>query len=261
MPPKKGGNEKKESGRAKKAENEAKKKEDAAAAAERKVAAAWEDGAKQKKQKDLDRDAKKAADADRKAAAARQLADEEASTSSSKPKGTGQKGAAAKQKGKAKDSIPAGPGAIAAGGLMAPSTDPSKELDAPNDEKAQDEPKKVEEFAATGLDDALEMMSLVTAKTDKASVGQVAAGIESHPERRFKAAFEAYKERTVPELKEERPGLRLQQYNDILYKQFQKHPDNPFNQQTVAYNATQEEKMGVLQRQKERTENRYRQQP
>ncbi|KAG8893655.1 hypothetical protein FRC01_013450 [Tulasnella sp. 417] len=148
---------------------------------------------------------------------------------------------------------------------MAPTEEPAdKQNDAgppPETDDAKEEPQKVEEFAATGLDDALEMMTLVTAKTDKAAVGQAAAGIESHPERRFKAAFEAYKERTLPELKEERPGLRLQQYNDMMYKQFQKHPDNPFNQQTAAYNATQEEKMGILQRQKERTENRYRQQP
>ncbi|KAG8943720.1 hypothetical protein FRC04_002552 [Tulasnella sp. 424] len=261
MPPKKGGNEKKESGRAKKAENAAKKKEEVAAAAERKEASAWDDGAKQKKQKDLERDAKKAADAARKAEAARQLAEEEAAISSSKPKATGPKGTAAKQKGKAKDVIPAGPGAIAAGGLMAPTEDKPKDADPPEVDTAEEEPQKVEEYAATGLDDALEMMSLVTAKTDKASVGQAAAGIESHPERRFKAAFEAYKERTLPELKDERPGLRLQQYNDIMYKQFQKHPDNPFNQQTVSYNASQEEKTGILQRQKERTENRYRQQP
>ncbi|KIO25585.1 carbohydrate-binding module family 1 protein [Tulasnella calospora MUT 4182] len=158
---------------------------------------------------------------------------------------------------------------------MAPPQDPADKqdnadppeannADPPEADNAKDEPQKVEEYAATGLDDALEMMNLVTAKTDKASVGQAAAGIESHPEaskRRFKAAFEAYKENTLPELKKERPGLRLQQYNEIMYKQFQKHPDNPFNQQTVSYNATQEEKTGILQRQKERTENRYRQQP
>lgn len=98
--------------------------------------------------------------------------------SGSKPKGAGPKGAAAKQKGKAKDTVPAGPGAIAAGGLMAASNEKPQEPEAPLPE----EPKKVEEYAATGLDDALEMMSLVTAKTDKASVGQAAAGIESHPE-------------------------------------------------------------------------------
>lgn len=40
----------------------------------------------------------------------------------------------------------------------------------------------VEGFAATGIDDALEMLSIVNAKTDKASVGQDAAKLEAHPE-------------------------------------------------------------------------------
>lgn len=31
----------------------------------------------------------------------------------------------------------------------------------------------------------------------------------------------------------QQPGLRLQQYKERLFKQFQKHPDNPFNQVTV----------------------------
>lgn len=37
-------------------------------------------------------------------------------------------------------------------------------------------------------DDALDALSLVNAKSDKASVGSQAAKIETHPERRFKAA-------------------------------------------------------------------------
>ncbi|KAG8945866.1 hypothetical protein FRC04_012226 [Tulasnella sp. 424] len=204
MPPKKGGNVKKESGRAKKAENKARKKEEAGAA----LPASNES---RRNAKNLHA----------------WLAEEEAALSGSKPKGTGQKGAAAKQKEKAKDVIPAG-------GLMAPPEDNPKDADAPEVDNPKKEPQKVEEYAATGLDDALEMMRLVNTKMDKASVEQAAASIESHPERRFKSAFEAYKERTLPELKDEKPGLRLQQYNDIMYKQFQKHPDNPFNQLRVA---------------------------
>ena len=46
----------------------------------------------------------------------------------------------------------------------------------------------VESFAATGIDDALDLLAVVTAKTDKASVGQQAAGLEKHPERRFKVS-------------------------------------------------------------------------
>lgn len=83
-------------------------------------------------------------------------------------------------------SKPAGPGAVAAGGLKSTSTKdedeatPSKSL-SPSP-SGLDEP--VESFAATGLDDALEMLSIVNAKTDQASVGQDAARLEAHPEAR-----------------------------------------------------------------------------
>lgn len=62
---------------------------------------------------------------------------------------------------------PAGPGAIAAGGGLADS----------NEDK-----EPVESYAATGIDNALDLLEVVTAKMDKASVGQQAAGIERHPE-------------------------------------------------------------------------------
>ncbi|BGP71295.1 hypothetical protein NBRC10513v2_004664 [Rhodotorula toruloides] len=77
-------------------------------------------------------------------------------------------------------------------------------------------------FSASGIDDALDALSLVNAKSDKASVGSQAAKIETHPERRFKAAFEAYKEEQLPILKKEHPGLRLNQYHDKLFEAFKK---------------------------------------
>jgi hypothetical protein len=52
--------------------------------------------------------------------------------------------------------------------------------------------------------------------------------IEQHPERRFKAAFAAYLDREMPILKSEHPGLRKQQMHDMIYKQFQKAPENPY---------------------------------
>ncbi|KIK19555.1 hypothetical protein PISMIDRAFT_107323, partial [Pisolithus microcarpus 441] len=111
---------------------------------------------------------------------------------------------------------------------------------------------------ATGIDNALDLLEVVTAKMDKASVGQQAAGIERHPERRYKAAFDAYKERELPKVKEDHPGLRLQQYQDILYKQFQKSPENPFNQVTVAYDASKEERVQALKEKQEAVQKRLR---
>ena len=97
------------------------------------------------------------------------LAEEEASAPS-KPKPA--KGGAKK---KAADSKPAGPGAIAAGGGLASASGPdSMAKDAP--------PAEIESFSATGIDDALEMMEVINAKKDKASVGQQAASLEKHPE-------------------------------------------------------------------------------
>ena len=98
----------------------------------------------------------------RKAENARLLAEEEAA-SSAKPK------PAPKKKG-TKDIKPAGPGAIAAGGGLSPGS----EVDG--------HAAEVESYAATGIDNALDLLEVVTAKMDKASVGQQAAGIERHPE-------------------------------------------------------------------------------
>ncbi|KNZ56579.1 hypothetical protein VP01_2371g1 [Puccinia sorghi] len=129
----------------------------------------------------------------------------------------------------------------------------------------------VPEFSARNI--ALDLLDIANEKTDKASLGAKAAkGVDAHPERRFKAAFEAYKENELPGLRKEvstsafpfiichslkQPGLRLQQYHDLLYKQFQKHPDNPFNQVTVAYDATKEDKVAALQTKKKVIEERY----
>ncbi|KAG9121407.1 hypothetical protein FRC07_002660 [Ceratobasidium sp. 392] len=243
MPPK-GGNAKKESGRAKKAENEQKKQEAAAQAKERKEAEDWSGGAKSNKAAE-DKAAKKAAEAARKAENARLLAEEEAAAPS-KPKVAPKAG-----KGKAKPPPPkpAGPGAIAAGGGLA-------SVETPKPEKGEEE--LVESFAATGIDNALDLLEVVNAKTDKASVGQQAAEIERHPERRFKAAFEAYQERELPRVKEEHPGLRLNQYKDLLFKQFQKSPDNPFNQTLASYDATKEQRAEALSRRRKEMEDRLR---
>jgi hypothetical protein len=96
------------------------------------------------------------------------LAEEESSApakAKAAPK-AGAKKAAAKSTPK-----PAGPGAIAAGGGLGGEAHASPE-----------KPEEPESFSATGIDNALDLLEVVTAKMDKASVGQRAAGIEQHPE-------------------------------------------------------------------------------
>lgn len=45
---------------------------------------------------------------------------------------------------------------------------------------------------------------------------------------------------------------------ELIYKQFQKAPENPFNQQSIAYNATKVEKLGALKEKMAEREAKYR---
>ena len=118
-----------------------------------------------------------------------QQAEEEASQKA-KPKPAPK---ANKGKAKAPPPKPAGPGALAAGGGLAAVDGPSESdyleisplsliLCAEPEDKEEVEEGLAPSFAATGIDDALDLLEVVNAKTDKASVGQQAAGIERHPE-------------------------------------------------------------------------------
>jgi len=240
MPPS-GSNSKKESGRAKKKQNEAKMAEASAAEKERQEAASWEDkGVKGGKAKKVAAEVKRKVDIARKAEIAKLLAEEESLIQAEKAKSTGPKKKAIK---------PAEPGAMSADEGLG-SLDESKSM--------ENQSQEVESYTASGIDNALDLLEVVTAKMDKASVGAQASKIEQHPERRFKAALEAYQERELPNAKKDNPGLRLQQYRELLYKQFQKSPENPFNQTTVAHDASKEEKIEALNRKKADIENRLR---
>ncbi|WVW80781.1 hypothetical protein I302_102767 [Kwoniella bestiolae CBS 10118] len=235
----KGGNAKKESGRAKKAENEEKKGKAAAAAKEAKEAEDWKSGAKNNSKADAA--ANKAAEAARKKAEKEALlAAEEASLPSKSAKSAPKAGSSSAKKKNSDTLVKTGSG-VAGYGL----NDPMGHRRAKNE---FGELEEVPELSAQGLEEMLEAMELVNQKTDKAAMGAKAAiSIDAHPERRFKAAFEAYYERELPILKEEHKGLRLNQMRDILFKQFQKSPENPFNQAKIAYNATKDEKVEALQ--------------
>ena len=45
----------------------------------------------------------------------------------------------------------------------------------------------------------------------------------------------------------------MQQYNEAMYKSFQKSSENPFNQLHVSYDATKEEKLAILKAKREAT--------
>lgn len=86
---------------------------------------------------------------------------------------------------------------------------------------------------AHNIDDAISALQITSGKGEDK--------IDRHPERRFKPALKAYEERRLPEIREEHPGLRMNQYKQRIYEEFQKSPENPFNQVNVAYNATGED--------------------
>ena len=73
---------------------------------------------------------------------------------------------------------------------------------------------------ASNIDDALDALSLVAG--GESEERNAVAAIDRHPERRQKAALAAFEDRRLPELKKEHPGLRLQQYKELIFKEFQK---------------------------------------
>ncbi|KAG8065746.1 hypothetical protein GUJ93_ZPchr0004g40098 [Zizania palustris] len=75
---------------------------------------------------------------------------------------------------------------------------------------------------ARSVDEAIVRMSLVDS--------EAALATDKHPERRLKASFKAFEEAELPKVKEEKPGLTLHQYKDMIWKLWKKSPDNPLNQ-------------------------------
>ena len=58
--------------------------------------------------------------------------------------------------------------------------------------------------------------------------------IDQHPEKRMKAAYEAFEKIRLPQLKAENSNLRLSQMKQILRKEWMKSPENPLNQKLAA---------------------------
>lgn len=97
---------------------------------------------------------------------------------------------------------------------------------------------------ATGIDNALDALSL----THKGDDGK----IDKHPEKRFPAALAKYEERRLAEMKADGSGtgLRLDQRKQRIRKEFDKSPENPFNQVTAAYNATRGDVADIREQEK-----------
>jgi hypothetical protein len=103
---------------------------------------------------------------------------------------------------------------------------------------------------ASGIDNALDALSLAT--------GSDAAKVDKHPERRFKAALAKYEERRMKEMEDDGTGfgLRKNQKIEKIRKEFEKSPENPFNQVTARYDTTKEELARIKEQEKAKIENR-----
>jgi membrane protein involved in colicin uptake len=199
---KKGENAKKVAGNAKKAEAANKKLAEANAKSEAVEATEWEKGSKKQNKKAEEAQLKKEEAARKKAERDLLLQAEEASIKS-KPRGAAKQ--AVKKAGKIDDFL--------------------------------DFNKDVPELSASGLDAALEALAL-TSKDG----GVTSKDIDRHPERRVKAAYKSFEDRRLPEIRKEHPGLRLQQLKQLLFKEFQKSPENPIIQETnIKFNASKNE--------------------
>lgn len=60
--------------------------------------------------------------------------------------------------------------------------------------------------------------------------------VDKHPERRLKAAYTAFEEKRIPQLKLEYSNLRLSQLKQMLKKEWMRSPENPLNQPHTVYN-------------------------
>ncbi|CAG8445817.1 10176_t:CDS:2 [Rhizophagus irregularis] len=121
-------------------------------------------------------------------------------------------------------------------------------------EQEATERREIPEFSASNIDDALDLL-----ENNGGGAPTSASNIERHPERRFKAAFRAYEEHEMPKLRKENPGLRYAQLHNLLYENFKKSPENPFNQTNVLrYNASKNEEIDLIETTRKNIEDRLR---
>ena len=109
---------------------------------------------------------------------------------------------------------------------------PSKGLDLSQLDEPAEGSKGSSALNATGIDNALDALSLTNNDASK---------IDRHPERRFKAAYAAYEARRMPEVEEENKGLRKNQREALIRKEFERSPENPFNQANARFDSTKDE--------------------
>ncbi|KAF0688216.1 Aste57867_20086 [Aphanomyces stellatus] len=243
MGPKKGNtNSKVEAANARKAVQEAEKGKKKAAQNEAATAAEWSQGADARSAKRAQDDELKRQQADAKKAELKRLQEEEEAAMSgikAKAKTTAQKdldkpweaalAPVAKKGNKGKSAPPPAPKKVVEPAAPArPAGRHDIVFDERSDEDAFFQNKnrlQTDALEASSIDEALNMLGV----NDKDP--------ERHPEKRMKAAYKAFEEVTMPQLKEDYPGLKLSQYKQRLSDMWRKSPQNPLNQEAASYNS------------------------
>lgn len=85
-----------------------------------------------------------------------------------------------------------------------------------------------EQVDASGIDAAVEAMSALGVSGGGGGAGGGGGGGPSGTVN-MKAAYAAFEEQEMPRLKEGRPGLKMSQYKEALFKLWKKSPMNPQN--------------------------------
>ncbi|CAI5437877.1 unnamed protein product [Caenorhabditis angaria] len=81
----------------------------------------------------------------------------------------------------------------------------------------------IESDSARNVEEALKILGDPKATED-----------DKHPEKRMRAAYLAFEEKRLPELKIKHPTYRLSQLKQVLKKEWQKSPENPLNARILA---------------------------
>ncbi|KAI1386381.1 uncharacterized protein F4822DRAFT_409919 [Hypoxylon trugodes] len=119
-----------------------------------------------------------------------------------------------------------------------------------------DDNKKAPELSGSGLDNALAVLSVDDSKSD--------VKIDRHADRRVKAAYTAFEERRLQEMKEDGSGkgMNYGSKKEKIWKEFKNSPENPArNQLAVKHNATKEEIAELKEQEKARLEALYSSKP
>ncbi|KAI3633319.1 hypothetical protein MIR68_008266 [Amoeboaphelidium protococcarum] len=249
MPPKKG-NSKAEAAKAKKEANQQQKDAQKAQLREQEEASKWESGADTKRSNKAAAEAQKKAELQARKAEAKKLLEEE----ESQLKATAAAGSSGSKKA----------GVVTRGSAKAA----AKKQQKVEQKQVEQQALNVEEFAATNIDDALDLLDVAATTTSGGAssggkkqqfkTGSGVTEIEKHPERRAKAAYKAYEDANLARLRKENPSLRLTQVKELMWQEWQKSPENPFNKTVLSYNASKDEERDAVEALRKQTEDRLR---